>query len=271
MTERLPLIGSAEPWSGGIATAHAECLLAPNPSVMTLDGTNTWLVGAPDSSRLLVIDPGPLADGHGEAIKQALLHRGAECAEILLTHGHADHSEGAGELAQSLGCGVRALDPTHRLGAEGLADGDVIGGSGVELRVVATPGHTHDSLTFHLVEDGALLTGDTVLGRGTTVVAHPDGRLDHYLASLRRLRTLADQAEAVIVLPGHGPAVADPVDLLDAYLVHRNARLEQVRAALDAGAKTALDVVDTVYTDIPAAARPAALLSVRAQMEYLRS
>jgi len=169
-----------------------------------------------------------------------------------------------------LRCGVRALDPRYRLGEEGLGDGDVVDDAGVVLRVVATPGHSADSLSFLLEPDRALLTGDTVLGRGTTVVAHPDGRLDDYLRSLRRLQDLAAATDATRVLPGHGPALPDPAGLLEAYLEHRWARLAQVRDAVGAGARTAEDVVALVYAGIPREAIPAALLSVRAQLEYLR-
>src|SRR4029453_15359096 len=96
---------------------------------------------------------------------------------VLLTHHHSDHSEAAREFAERMGCGVRALDPAYRLGSEGLADGDVVAVDGLEVRVVATPGHTADSLSFLVPAERAVLTGDTVLGRGTTVVAHPDGQL----------------------------------------------------------------------------------------------
>jgi glyoxylase-like metal-dependent hydrolase (beta-lactamase superfamily II) len=203
----LPVIGSTDPWSGGPVTRRADCLLAPNPSVMTLDGTNTWLVGGVGANRCWIVDPGPLGGGHGAAIERALAERDAAPAGILLTHGHDDHSAGARDLAERLHCGVRALDPAHRLGSEGLAGGEVLADAGVTLRVVATPGHTADSLTFLLEEDRALLTGDTVLGRGTTVVAYPDGRLLDYLRSLRRLRDVSDAVGARHVLPGHGPAL----------------------------------------------------------------
>jgi glyoxylase-like metal-dependent hydrolase (beta-lactamase superfamily II) len=134
--------------------------------------------------------------------------------------------------------------------------------------VLATPGHSGDSLSFHLPADAAILTGDTVLGRGTTVVAHPDGRLDDYLASLRRLRALA-AAEAATLLPGHGPVVVDPVGLLDDYLTHRGERLEQVEAALAAGARSPREVVERVYADVDPVLWDAAELSVRAQLDYL--
>ena len=135
--------------------------------------------------------------------------------------------------------------------------------------MVGTPGHTADSLSFLLPADGALLTGDTVLGRGSTVVAHPDGRLADYLHSLRRLEHLALEREARVVLPGHGPALGDPAAAVAAYLAHREERLAQVRDALAAGAETADDVVAVVYADVPREVWPAARLSVQAQLAYL--
>lgn len=140
---------------------------------------------------------------------------------------------------------------------------------GLELRVVPTPGHTADSLTFHLPADGAILTGDTVLGRGTTMVAHPDGLLGDYLDSLRRLRALAVQSGVHTVLPGHGPVLADALGTVEYYLAHRAARLAQVETAVENGCRTAEQVVARVYADVDRALWPAAELSVRAQLRYL--
>ncbi len=267
MSGRILPVGDGGPWSGGAVTSRAVCVLAPNASAMTLDGTNTWILREPGSRSAVVVDPGPDDAGHLDAIVAAL--GDATCARILLTHGHPDHAEGAAALRESTGAPVAALDPAHRLGDEGLVDGDVVSVGGLEIGVVATPGHTADSLSFHLVADGALLTGDTVLGRGTTVVAHPDGRLADYLHSLRRLHELAETTSAGWVLPGHGPALTDPAAAVTAYLAHREARLEQVRAALDSGAVSADDVVAVVYADVPRDLWPAAHLSVLAQLAYL--
>jgi glyoxylase-like metal-dependent hydrolase (beta-lactamase superfamily II) len=228
---------------------------------MTLDGTNTWILRG---SRSVVVDPGPLDPAHLDAVAEAA----GDVAVILLTHHHLDHSEGARALAERLGCGVRALDPDHRLGSEGLADGDVVAYGDLEVHVVGTPGHTGDSLSFHLPAERAVLTGDTVLGRGTTVVAHPDGRLADYLDSLRRLHELGTRA----VLPGHGPELPDLAAVTSAYLAHREERLAQGRAALDqlGPDAAAMDVVGVVYADVDPVLWPAAELSVRAQLEYLR-
>ena len=134
--------------------------------------------------------------------------------------------------------------------------------------MVATPGHTADSLSLLLTADGGLLTGDTVLGRGTTVIAG-DGSLGDYLKTLDELRALADEAGLGVLLPGHGPLLADPAGVLDYYIAHRRERLDQVRAALEGGARTPAEVVAVVYADVDRALWPAAEQSVRAQLDYL--
>ena len=234
---------------------------------MTLDGTNTWVLSAPGATTGIVVDPGPDDERHLSAVLDVARQRGIRIAATLLTHGHADHSAGARRFAELTGTGVRALDPAHRYGAEGLLDGEVIEADGLRLTVLATPGHTTDSLSFLLSEPGALLSGDTVLGRGTTVVAHPDGRLGAYLSSLNRLRELSAGLE--LLLPGHGPALDRPTEVIESYLSHRQARLDQVRTAVAAGARTAPEVVEVVYADVDPVLWPAAELSVRAQLEYL--
>lgn len=246
-------------------TPIASRVLAPNPSPMTLEGTNTWILRTGDESSV-VIDPGPLLEDH----LRAVLDAAGRVDLVLLTHGHADHAEGAREFAAMASCAVRALDPAHRLGEEGLADGDVVEIGSLRVDVLGTPGHTSDSLSFWLPEEASLLTGDTVLGRGTSVVAHPDGSLGAYLGSLHRLHALAAEAGVRTVLPGHGPVIADALGVLDFYLKHRAERLDQVRAAVADGATTARDVVERVYADVDPVLWPAAELSVRAQLDYLR-
>ncbi|CAL9485476.1 Hydroxyacylglutathione hydrolase [Streptomyces sp. enrichment culture] len=253
----------------GPATARAVNVLAPNPSAMTLDGTNTWILSEPDSGLAVVVDPGPLDEGHLRRVVATAERAGRRVALTLLTHGHPDHAEGAARFAELTGTRVRALDPALRLGDEGLAAGDVITVGGLELRVVPTPGHTADSLSFHLPADRAVLTGDTVLGRGTTVVAHPDGRLGDYLDSLRRLRSLTVDDGVHTVLPGHGPVLEDAQGAVEYYLAHRAHRLAQVETAVEDGYLTPSEVVAHVYADVDRSLWPAAELSVRAQMEYL--
>jgi glyoxylase-like metal-dependent hydrolase (beta-lactamase superfamily II) len=115
-----------------------------------------------------------------------------------------------------------------------------------------------------------LLTGDTVLGRGTTVIAS-DGSLGDYLRTLDELRSLADTAALQVLLPGHGPLLNDPAGVLDFYIAHRKERLGQVRAAMATGARTPAEIVAVVYADVDRSLWPAAQLSVRAQLDYLNS
>ena len=255
-------------WTGGTFGERARCVLAPNADVMTLDGTNTWVLREPGARRSIVVDPGPEIAEHLDSVASYA----GDVAVVLLTHGHLDHSEAARGFAERMHCGVRALDPQHRLGGEGLRDGDVVEVDGLEVRVVGTPGHTSDSLSFLLPAEAAVLTGDTVLGRGTTVVAHPDGKLGAYLDSLQRLHALAAEREADAVWPGHGPVITDALAVLDFYLAHRKERLEQVREALRVLGDEASprEVVEHVYVDVDPVLWGAAELSVRAQLEFLR-
>ena len=263
-------------WSGGSFGSRGQCVLAPNANMMTLDGTNTWVLRESDASRSVVVDPGPSIPEHLDAVASAA----GEVGVVLLTHHHSDHAEAAREFAERVGCGVRALDPSYRLGSEGLADGDVVEVDGLEVRVVGTPGHTADSLSFLVPAERAVLTGDTVLGRGTTVVAHPDGRLGAYLSSLDRLHALAEEHELDAIWPGHGPVIDDALGALDHYRAHRAERLAQVEAAVAqlreaphpegiAADEIPRRVVEIVYVDVDPVLWGAAELSVRAQLDYL--
>lgn len=262
-------------WSGG-EFGPGRCVLAPNAGPMTLDGTNTWILRENPDRPSVVVDPGPLDERHLDA----LVRCSGEVQVVLLTHHHLDHSEAARAFAERVGCGVRALDPAHRLGEEGLDEGDVVAVGDLEIRVIATPGHTSDSLSFLVPSAGAVLTGDTVLGRGTTMVAHPDGELGAYLGSLLRLRDLAEQHLVTSIWPGHGPVIADALPVLEHYLAHRRERLEQVRevrrALLADPARNHLSaeslvnaIVEIVYADVDPILWGAAELSVRAQVAYL--
>jgi glyoxylase-like metal-dependent hydrolase (beta-lactamase superfamily II) len=245
------------------ATTRALRLLAPNPGPMTLDGTNTWVLREPNGDSTVVVDPGPLDEGH--------LTRVAEhgpVSLIVLTHGHPDHAEGAGRMRELTGAPIVARDPALCVGAEPLSGDVAQNAAGVEWLTVLTPGHSSDSVCLLLPADRALLTGDTILGRGTTVVAHPDGRLADYLDSLQRLRDLA-ATDVDVLLPGHGPVLDAPLETLEYYIQHREERLQQVRAALADGATDASGVVRQVYADVDPGLWPAAERSVLAQMDYL--
>jgi glyoxylase-like metal-dependent hydrolase (beta-lactamase superfamily II) len=259
---------AAAPQIDGSGSSRATCVLAPNPGMMTLDGTNTWLIAEPGSAAAIVVDPGPDDEAHLQRICAIADARGLRIADIVLTHRHFDHSAGAPRLAELAGAPVRAVDPGHRLGSEGLPPGAVLEAGGCELRVVATPGHTSDSVSLHLPADDVVLTGDTVLGRGTAVIAE-DGSLGDYLDSLTRLRALAAATGLRSLLPGHGPLLADPAGVLDFYLAHRAERLDEVRAAVAAGDRTPATIVERVYAAVDKALWPFAQSSVRAQLRYL--
>ncbi|MET7639569.1 MBL fold metallo-hydrolase [Streptomyces sp. NPDC005438] len=266
MTEAAPP-GAPRGGLGGRATERAVCVLAPNPGPMTLDGTNTWVLSEPGASEVVVVDPGPLDEGHLRAVLEEVGDR--RVAAVLLTHGHPDHSEAVTRFAELAGAPVRAVDPAYRVGDQGLAPGETLAVDGLRLRVLEASGHTADSVCFQLPDDHSVLTGDTVLGRGTTMVAHPDGRLGDYLDTLRRLRRITVEDGVRVVLPGHGPVLDDAQGAVDYYLAHRANRLAQVETAVENGYRTAPEVVAHVYSEVDRALWPAAELSVRAQLEYL--
>jgi glyoxylase-like metal-dependent hydrolase (beta-lactamase superfamily II) len=261
----------------------ATCVLAPNPGPMTLDGTNSYVLRAPGAAGVVVVDPGPLDEAHLERLA------GFGPVElVLLTHNHGDHRDGLARFAELTSAPVRAVDPAYCIGAPPLVDGERLEAAGLSIDVLLTPGHTADSACFSLPDDspdGSVLTGDTILGRGTSIIADPDGALGPYLDSLERLRVLGRPGAHphglavrahVAVLPGHGPVLQDLGDICDEYLAHRAERLDQVRAVLreldadPADPATVARVVDTVYAETDAAVRPAAEASVRAQLAYLR-
>lgn len=239
---------------------------ADNPGPMTLDGTNTYVLRTGDGT--VVIDPGPWLEEHLDAV----LSLGPVSA-ALITHHHADHCGGI-ELFRELtgGAPVLARDPVASgADAELPAHGRPLDALDLGLTVLDTPGHTADSVSF-VIDDGEaalLFTGDTVLGRGTTIVSYPDGDLGAYLASLELLRTAVPRD--ALLLPGHGPVRAGAVAVVDEYIAHRRQRIEQVRAALSAGARTARDVVEVVYADVDRSLWPAAELTVEATLAYLRA
>ncbi|MGY1651204.1 MBL fold metallo-hydrolase [Geodermatophilus sp. SYSU D01119] len=241
-------------------------VLAPNPSGMTLDGTNTYLVGAPGSGQAVLVDPGPDDPAHLAAVEEALAARDARCVAVLVTHHHGDHAEAAQPWGARFGAPVAAADaavagPRGRV----LEPGERLALAGTAIGVVATPGHTADHLAFRL-ESGAVLVGDHVLGRGTSVVTHPEGDVVAYLESLRRVHDLGPSA----LYCGHGPELTeDPGAVLDFYLAHRAFRESQLLAALVRGAGTVDALVADVYAEVPRALWPAAGQSTRATLAKL--
>jgi glyoxylase-like metal-dependent hydrolase (beta-lactamase superfamily II) len=249
-------------------TPYASVVLQHNPNIMTLDGTNTWLLRAPGADDVILVDPGEDDAAHLEAVLAAA----GQVAAVVLTHGHYDHCQVAGRVHELTGAPVRAVDPDLCLGGAAFADGEVIEAAGLRVQVLATPGHSADSASFVIDSfdgnGGAVLTGDTILGRGTTVVAYPDGDLGRYLSSLQRLRELGE----LTVLPGHGPVPGAVGSTAQFYLDHREQRLQQVRDALEELGPDATPraVVERVYVDVDESLWGAAEISVQAQLAYLR-
>ncbi|WP_298591185.1 MBL fold metallo-hydrolase [uncultured Kocuria sp.] len=263
--------------AGTRTTALTRRLTAPNPGPMTLDGTNSWLIGAPGQQDVVVVDPGPADPGHLAALAAA-----GRTVLTLITHRHADHTEAVDDFHALTGAPVRAFLPEFCRDAAPLVDRETIEAAGCRIRVLHTPGHTSDSVSFHLPDDapaaagdavaavratGSVLTGDTVLGRGTTMLDHPDGSLGDYLRSLQRLAVLGD----ALVLPAHAGVREDVEAVCEELLDHRMDRLAEVREALRAlGRAATLEAITArIYADVPAHVLPAARSSVGAQLAYL--
>ena len=217
---------------------------APNPGPLTLGGTNTYVVGG------TVVDPGPDDEGHLQAILGA-----GPVERIVLTHRHPDHASGAGRLSELSGASVLSY-------GDGLGDED-----GLEpgLVCVHTPGHAPDHLCFWHPGSGTLLSGDLIAGSGSIMISPPEGDLAAYMDSLEKVRALSPAR----ILPGHGPRVTDAVAKIDEYLSHRRERERLVVAALEEGASTVGEVVESAYRDTPPNMRPYAELAVRACLAKL--
>jgi len=252
-------------------------LVAGNPGLLTLHGTNTYLVGR---GTVAVIDPGPLLAEHHAALLRSL--EGEAVSHVLVTHRHLDHSQAAAVLAREWGAVIAAGPPRTAdapppgAGPEEAADPDLapdlilgaghrVMGPGWTLEAVPTPGHTSDHLCYSLPEESLLFTGDHVMGWSTSVVIPPDGDMAAYRASLRLLEGRGDRA----YLPGHGPPVADPMPYLAALLVHRQEREQEIMAALGAGASSIPAIVRLVYAAVDPRLHPAAGMSVLAHLRAL--
>jgi glyoxylase-like metal-dependent hydrolase (beta-lactamase superfamily II) len=226
-------------------------VLAPNPGPFTLEGTNTWILG---SGPTVVIDPGPDEPSHVAAVAA----EAAPVIAILVTHAHPDHLPAAAALAARVNAPVRAFQPGE--GRQAIRDKDVVEVDGSKVTAIHAPGHTPDHLVFW--SDGALFTGDAVLGRGTSIIDPPEGDLAAYLRSLSRMLELGPR----VIYPGHGPVVFDAEAKLQEYLSHRAMREEQVLAALGRGPAGPADLVPAIYADTPSELHPIAERQVLAHL-----
>lgn len=270
-------------------------LTAPNPSPMTFQGTQTYLVGpAKGAGPIAVIDPGPASARHRAAILAAV-PPGSRIAAILVTHSHVDHSTGVPALAAATGAPVYAFGPhgsgmsaTMQAlaaaspalgGGEGadrafapdrrLADGEVLALDGVPIAALHTPGHLSNHLSFALVDRALLFTGDAAMGWSTTLVSPPEGDMAEQVRTLDRLERAARAMSAPVLLPGHGPAVPDPLRLIAEHRAHRAARRASILAALADGPADAASLARRLYTDTPPALMGAAARNVLATLLQL--
>ncbi|WP_080793103.1 MBL fold metallo-hydrolase [Corynebacterium pacaense] len=254
-------------------TPSASVVLCPNPGYSSLEGTNSWVIRAPEDPRSIVVDPGPEDEGH----LNVLHSKADEVGLILLTHRHHDHADGATRFRQLTGAPVRALDPTYCAGAPHLKDGEIITIDGVtpQLEVVATPGHTRDSVCFfvwsgtpHESTLEGIITGDTIAGRHTTMISETDGDLGEYLKSLALLEK---RGKNVRLLPGHGPDGADVSAFARKYIDRREQRLNQIRRVwAEQGRDISMkDLIDAIYDDVDPVLRGAAEQSTHVAIRYL--
>ncbi len=247
-------------------------ILAPNPSPFTFTGTQTFIIG---HGEVAVIDPGPDDPAHVEALLAAL---GSESVTaILVTHTHRDHSPASRTLAAATGAPIIGCAPLAIADAgpraddsfdfdyapdRVLEDGERSEGPGWTLEAVATPGHTSNHLCFALVEEGALFTGDHVMGWSTTIVSPPDGDMADYMRSLDLLLTRDDR----LYYPTHGPAIETPRAHVQALIQHRRMREAQILEQIKAGERTIPAMVDALYREVDPALHPAAQRSVLAHL-----
>jgi glyoxylase-like metal-dependent hydrolase (beta-lactamase superfamily II) len=243
-------------------------LRAPNPSPMTLDGTNGYVVRVGDGA-LVAIDPGPLDDRQRDAFLAAARAPGASYVAILVTHGHPDHAPGAAPLAAATGAPVYAHPAAKFPHDRALADGERIVFEDAAIVALHAPGHARDHLVFVLEDEHALFAGDVVLGTGTVVVAPPGGEMRAYQRTLRRLRD--EHGHARKLYGGHGPEVRDVRAKLDEYIAHRELRERQILAALAAGVETIPALVENIYAAVDKKLWPAAARQVLAYLIALQS
>lgn len=260
-------------------TPNVGVVLAPNPSYAALEGTNSWVIRGPEDKVSVVVDPGPQDEGHLNVLNTKATENDGEIALVLLTHRHADHANGAQRFRQISGAPVRAFEKQYCIAADELEDGEIISIEGLTptIEVVHTPGHTRDCVSFFIHSNGgsddsdveAILTGDTIAGRHTTMISETDGDLGEYLETLGKLK---ERGKSVPLLPGHGPDQPDVSDVAERYIERRELRLQQVKDALQELGDDANvgDIVDHIYTDVDPVLRNAAAQSTRVTLRFLK-
>ena len=227
--------------------------MAPNPGPYTGPGTNTWIVDA--GPVVAVIDPGPDDDAHLAALNRRL--QGSTVGIVLVTHSHPDHLPLAERFARPHHASVRRYPD--------LGDGDVVRAGTLNLFALYTPGHSNDHLCFHIAEDGAVFTGDLILGQGSSMVTYPEGDVARYLRSLDKLAALRPR----ILYPGHWDPVTDAMAKIEEYRRHRVEREAQILAQVRREAGTATELTRRVYGELDEKLMVAAEMTLRAHLRKL--
>jgi glyoxylase-like metal-dependent hydrolase (beta-lactamase superfamily II) len=245
--------------------SRVQRVLAPNPSPMTLEGTNSYLVFG--DGEALAIDPGPVLPDHIRALIAGATARECRITAIAVTHGHPDHAPGAALLAELTGAPVYAHAEAKFPHDRVLLDGETLALKGATVAAFDTPGHAPDHLVFWFAPEAALFAGDVILGRGTTLIAPPDGDMRVYQATLRRLKR--DFAQARVIYGGHGEPVSAPLAKIDEYLLHREARERQVVGLVERGESSVAQIVALLYPELTPALTWGAELQVLAYLVAL--
>ena len=238
-----------------MVTSRITLVRAPNPSPMTLDGTNSYLIDG-GNGEAICIDPGPAIDAHVEALLQRPAEMHCKISAICLTHGHPDHAPAAAILRERTGAPVYAHEASRIAHDRSLKEGDIVRAGDAALQAIATPGHSSDHLVFYEAREHALFTGDVVIGQGYVLVAPPDGDMRAYLRTLQRL--FDDFPDAQTIYGGHGEPVHDPKAKLQEYIEHRRTRENELIAALQQGERSIPELVRSIYASTDPELWPAA-------------
>ena len=250
-------------------------IIANNPGPFTFTGTGTYIIG---KENLAIIDPGPIDQNHFDAIIKST--KGQTITHIFLTHNHNDHSPLAKKLKEETGAKIYfktltsdfedndKFEEGYDKNIEGdieLSDGDLVETSEWTIEAIHTPGHTSNHMCYSLLDEEILFSGDHVMGWSTTVIVPPDGNMNDYIDSLKKLLKRSEKD----FCPTHGPIIENPKDILEKYITHRMERERQITDAIKSGKNKIPDIVKIIYKDIDVGLHPAAAMSTLAHLKRM--